>query len=222
MEEATLLIKMKEFMDVIDQVKKYKALLAALPDFAIIIALSIVAFLAGNIGSNLGIVFVSYINTDWISGVNTLQIMVLLIGLIVGVFWVNRKVRRTTSDAGNWKTVLEEGAPGAIKLLQELKWENIFKDIRDAKIGFLLYGICKTVAYWFLASAVFVLLFVFLGNVFHFIIDPVIIGGFSLAVVLVLNKNDFRKRYDQVGRLDGLLWELRWFDNEFRRDVFQT
>ena len=36
--EESLSSKLKEFMTVLDQVKKYSALLTALPDFAIIIA----------------------------------------------------------------------------------------------------------------------------------------------------------------------------------------
>jgi hypothetical protein len=222
MEEDSLLVKMKEFMNVIDRVRKYKTLLSALPDFSIIIALSIIAFLSGTILSKLGIVFVSYTNTDWIPRVNFLQVVVLLVGIIVGVFWVNRKVRRTITNAGQWNSVLNEGAPGALKLLQELDWENVFRDIRDAKIGFWLYGILKIAAYWLLTTAVFLFLGSLLGNVLHFIASPTLVGLFSLALVIVLNKNDFRKRYEQVGRLDALLWELRWFDNEFRRADFKA
>ena len=211
--------KMTEFMAVLDQVKKYRALLAALPDFAIIFALSLIAALSVDVVNHLGIVFITYINYNTILP-NALTFLALLIGLIVGVFLVNRKMRSV--QGGQWKTTLNEGAPGAIKLLQELNWDNVYAEIRYAKLGFWLYGLLKTVVYWLLAFFVSLFAAEYLGNAIHWNVNLSIVALFSLALVLALSKNDFQKRYDQVGRLDALLWELRWFDNEFRRTNFEA
>jgi len=218
--EKDLTSKMTDFMTVIDQVKKYRALLHSLPDFIIIIALTMVVFLLVSIFSNLAIVFVTYINPSWIPLNNTLQIILVLVGIVAAVFWINRKVKSV--KVGQWRNTLKEGTPGAIMLLQELNWDNIYSDIRYAKLGFWLYGVLKTAAYWLLTFFLSWVLVGYLSNILNWNFDFAVIALFSLALVLALSKNDLQKCFDQVGRLDALLWELRWFDNEFRRADFQA
>ena len=218
--EKDLTSKMTDFMTVIDQVKKYRALLHSLPDFIIIIALTMVAFLSVSIFSNLALVFVTYINPSWIPLNNTLQIILVIVGIVVAVFWINRRVKSV--KMGQWRNTLKEGAPGAVKLLQELDWANVFSEIRYAKLGFWLYGLLKTAAYWLLTFVISGVAAGYLASAIHWNFNLTIIALFSLAIVLALSKNDFQRRYDQMGRLDALLWELRWFDNEFRRADFQA
>jgi hypothetical protein len=218
--EETLSAKMKDFMTVLDQVKKYRELLASSVDFAIIIALSIVATLFVTIFSRLGLVFITYINPNWMPIDATVQILVFLAGITAGVFWVNRRLKSV--KAGQWRSALDEGTPGAIKLLQELNWDAIFTDIRYAKLGFWLYGTAKIVAYWVLTVIVFSILANILVFAIHSNVDILVVGLVSLVLVLALNRNDLRKRFNEVGRLDALLWELRWFDSEFRRADFKA
>ena len=221
--EEMLASKMKEFMTALDQVKKYRALLAVLPDFAIIMALSIIGWLSLSLLSKLGLVFVSYINTNWTPSVSISQLFVVVIGLLFGVFWVTRKV--SSVKVGQWKNTLNEGTPGAIKLLQELKWDEIFNEIRYAKLGFVLYGIAKILVYWLIAA--FISSFTaswLLSTAIHVNSFTMLMTMTMLALVLILflSRKDLRRRYDQVGSLDALLWELRWFDNEFRRADFKA
>jgi len=146
--------------------------------------------------------------------------LIFPVGIAVGVYWVGRKMKSV--KVGQWKSKLDEGVPGAIELLQSLEWETVFSDIRYAKVGFLLYGIAKMLTSWFL---VIVSLFLFNGiveSVFHVSINYVTILVLSLVVVLVLNRNGLRKRYEQVWKLDWLLWELRWFESEFRGANFEA
>lgn len=221
--EEMLASKMKEFMTALDQVKKYRALLAVLPDVAIIMALSIIGWLSLSLLSKLGLVFVSYINTNWTPSVSISQLFVVVIGLLFGVFWVTRKV--SSVKVGQWKNTLNEGTPGAIKLLQELKWDEIFNEIRYAKLGFVLYGIAKILVYWLIAA--FISSFTagwLLSTAIHVNSFTMLMTMTMLALVLILflSRKDLRRRYDQVGSLDALLWELRWFDNEFRRADFKA
>ncbi len=221
--EETLAAKMKDFMTAIDQVKKYRAFLVVLPDFAVIIALSIVGWLSLSLVSNFGRVFVSYTITGGVPSVSLLQLFAVIIGLLFGIFWVTRKV--SSVKVGQWKNTLDEGTPGAIKLLQELKWDEIFNEIRYAKLGFILYGIAKILVYWLIATFIssftagWLLSTAIHVNSFTMLITMTML---SLVLILFLSRKDLRKRYDQVGSLDALLWELRWFDNEFRRADFKT
>lgn len=176
--------------------------------------------LSVSIFSRFGLVFVTYINPGWLPFDNTLQIILILVGIVAALFWTNKRVKSV--KGGDWRNTLTEGAPGAIKLLQELNWDNIYNDIRYAKLGFWLYGILKTVAYWLLTFFVSWVAAGYLSNIINWNIAPGVIALFSLALVLALSKNDLQKRFDQIGRLDALLWELRWFDNEFRRTDFKA
>ena len=204
MMEDTLSSKIKEFMTVLDQVKKYSTLLTALPDFVIIITLSIIAALSTLIYSEFEVVFIS--RTSGLPQYMTfLSIIFFLTGILVGVYWVNRKVKSV--KVGQWNKVLDEGLPGVIKLLQELNWEDVFSNIRHAKLGSWLYGITKIAVYWLLAVIVFSLLTSNLQKFFHFGNADYVVELLSLIFVLVLSRKDVGKRYYQIGRLDMLFWE---------------
>ncbi len=209
---------MSEFMTKLDQVKKYRAIVASMTDFVLIIFASIVTALSLYIFMRLLLVFIGHNLLSTIGSI--LFLLIVPVGIFTGVFWVRRRVESV--NVGQWKDTLSEGAPGAIKLLQELQWNAIFSDIRSAKLGFFLYGISKVLAYWSLAVVSMVVFSELVGFVLHMNIDLVTILLFSLVVVLLLSRNDLGKRYEQMGRLDWLLWELRWFESEFRGANFEA
>jgi hypothetical protein len=217
--EDTLSLKFKEFMTVLDQVKKYRALLTALPDFAIIITLSIIVAISALIVSRLNSVYPSSSSSSFLNPSLLIPVS-LLVGIVIGVYWINRRLKSVR--VGQWKEVLDEGLPGVIKLLQELNWESVFSDIRHAKLGSWLYGVIKIMVYWMLTVVVFFFLTNFLQTMFHFGTADYVVELFSLVFVLVLSRKDISKRYHQVGRLDMLFWELRWFESEFRGANFEA
>ena len=123
---------------------------------------------------------------------------------------------------GQWKQVLDEGLPGVIKLLQELNWEEVFNNIRHAKLGSWLYGIAKIAVYWVLTVVGFSLITSVMRQSWHFGTPEYVIELLSLVFVLLLSKKDLCSRYKQIGRLDMLFWELRWFESEYRRADFEA
>ena len=206
-------------MSALDQVKKYREIVVSLTDFAIIILLSIIAALSVNIYTKFSFLYTG--PNQLLSFIASISfILTLPIGTILGALWVRRRVKSV--KLGQWKSTLSEGAPGAIKFLQEIEWQNIFKDIRSAKLGFLLFGISKVLTYWGLAILSFTLLSLILYLFFQISVYIITVVWFSLVVVLLLSKNDLHNRYEQMGRLDWLLWELRWFESEFRRANFEA
>ncbi len=82
--EEQLSLKMNEFMSVIDQVKKYRALLHALPDLAIIICLAFVGAFAADVWGHLNEVF----SNPNFAVTNLLSILFVAGGLAVAVFGV--------------------------------------------------------------------------------------------------------------------------------------
>ncbi len=215
--EDSLSSKFKEFMTALDHVKKYRVLLSALPDFAIILTVSIILALFTMILRNFNSVYVSQSSG---SVVFNYFVVFLFAGIVVGTYWVNQKIKSV--KVGQWKEQLDEGLPGVIKLLHEINWDNIFSDIRHAKLGSWLYGITKVVIYWILAVIVFFNLTCWLQNILHFGNAEYVVEVFSLVFVLVLSKKDLCNRYKQIGRLDMLFWELRWFESEFRGADFEA
>jgi hypothetical protein len=220
--EENLTGKMTEFMTVLDQVKAYRKLVSAMADFVLIVVASIVVLEAGYIIINLLDVF--YGQSIGYRGISLVlpsySALVLFFGVIVGVLWVRRKLSSVITM--QWKSTLDEGTPGAIRLLRETNWEKTFSDIRFAKLGFVLYGAVKILAYWVLAFFVFGVLAGVIQNTLHLSFDPISMVVIPLVLVLVLSMKDLGYRYEQVGRLDSLLWELRWFDSEFRRADFKA
>jgi len=78
------------------------------------------------------------------------------------------------------------------------------------------------VVYWLLTVTVFSFLTHILQTTFHFGTADYVVELFYLFFVLVLNRKDICNRYYQVGRLDMLFWELRWFESEFRGANFKV
>lgn len=207
-------------MTTLDQVKKYRQLASAMIDFALIVVASVVILLAVHITVNL-------LNLYGVSGVSLeswvvafANVVVVCLGVFVGVVWVGQKMDRVKTQ--QWKNTLNEGTPGALKLLQNTNWETIFNDIRFAKLGFALYGLIKVAAYWLITISILVVLSSLIGNIIHLNFDFIALLVIALVLVVTVNLKDIRNRYDQVGRLDALLWELRWFESEFRRTDFKT
>jgi hypothetical protein len=220
--EANLHAKMEEFMTTLDEVKKYKETALALADFILIVALAVVVLLAFNISLRFVSLFWFDVN-PYLGGFDaSINLVILLVGVAYGIRRAQERMARLPKK--QWKGTIDEGAPGAIRLLQELNWESIFREIGYAKIGFVVYGIIKIVAYWILAAFILVLVGDFFSFIVHVPADALMITLpiLALAVVVYLDRNDLRKRYDQVWNLDLLLWELRWFDSEFRRADFEA
>ncbi|MCW4009462.1 MAG: hypothetical protein NWF05_02430 [Candidatus Bathyarchaeota archaeon] len=221
--EQNLTAKMEMLMTALDQVRKYKEIVASMADFAVITALSIATALAFLMLAKFGVLFGWFNPWDGIAGLLALLTVIVLVGGVVFAgFWVNRRVRHV--KVGQWKPTLEEGAPGAIKLLQELNWENIFKDIRRAKMGFTIYGLTRVFISWLIIAVVLNFAAGFLSSIVHVaeINLTLTMDLLSVVIAVFINRKDLQKRYEQVGNLDALLWELRWFDNEFRRADFET
>lgn len=214
--EEQLSNKMTEFMVVLDQVKKYRALLYALPDIAVIVCLAFVGAFAADVYGHLSQVF----RFPTAGLPNMLSILFVAAGLAIAVFWGYRKMKK--AKVGEWKPTLNEGAPGVIKLLDNMNWADTFKGIRHAKLGFWLFGVLRTMIAWIIAFFAMDFVFSSISPIVFMRVDLQLIALFSLALVLTLSVNDFKKRFDQIGRLDSLLWELRWMDNDLRRNPFQT
>lgn len=243
MSKSTIVEKIEELMLSLDQVKKYRELARLVIDFAIIVLCSVALMLAIELFANyyrVGSAFYCYfqnplaftcnqemytngyrllgfngISNPTVMLVGLLTLITIPVGVIVGIVWVNHKFKKFSGGA--WKNSLTEGIPGALKLIQELDWNSVFEDIRISKIGYALYLIVKIIGYWVLAFVALILPYYLLAYAAHLEINFYILLLVSLALVLVRTRKDLQNRFKQVASLDTLLFELRWFESEFRR-----
>jgi len=237
-EEATIVAKVEELMGALDQVKRYRALSRLLIDFALVMLASVVLLLSWDLAVNFYRVqtgFYCYYSApvtytctaSSATGSPFLQLFAglspLLIpaaGVLIGVYWVDRKLKSV--KVGEWRESLKEGFPGAVKLLQDLKWDSVLEDIRASKIGYSVYFVVKVIGYWLFASILLFFPYVLGISALHQDVNLFVPAFISFVLVLVLSRNDLQKRYGQVVSLDNLMWELRWFSSEFKSAKFEA
>ena len=220
--EENVVAKVAELMETLDHVKKYNALARAFKRFAVIVVGSIAVFLA--IGASLGFLNLTVtLDRPQIFLSAVLLLLVPITGITAGVLFIRRRVN--SIKTGEWKDELSQGFPSALKILLEMEWDETFAEISAGRVGYALYGLLKTAAYWIITVFAVGLL----GNLLIFIIlhEPSLSGGFiwgllSILIVYLILRDDLSRRYNEIIALDKLLWELRWFSLELRRAEFQT
>jgi hypothetical protein len=217
--EETIVAKVAELMETLDQVKKYNTLTSSLKNFALIVLSSIVIFLA--VGGSIG--FLNLVATLDKPQIFVMSILLLLIpigGVSIGVYYITYKVNSIRS--GEWREELSNGFPSALKILTELDWGETFDEISSGRVGYAVYSILKAAAYLIIMTFVVGLV----ANLVAFtVLHQGLIGGpfsvlIAIFIVYFMLRKDFSRRYSQIRALDNLLWELRWFSVELRRADF--
>lgn len=218
--EETVVTKVAELLETLDQVKKYNALYSSLKIFALIVVSSIVAFLA--VGASIGFLdLVATLERPQILLYALLLLLIPISGVGVGVFYIRKKINSVKS--GEWKEELSNGFPSALKILTELNWDKTFDEISFGRVGYAIYTLLKVAAYWVITFFTVGLLGNFVGFLlFHkvAVLSSPILALLTLLVVYLLLRKDFSRRYHQIRALDKLLWELRWFSVELRSAEF--
>jgi len=239
MSEQDVVAKVEELMRSLDQVKRYKAFARLMADFLIIFLTSIAVLFFLEISVNVyklisgfpsyfanpNSVFTTYaVNT---SGSQVLQYIITLClllipaaGLLIGILWVDHKLKQIRLEG--WRETLREGFPGALKLLQELNWDSVLEDISLSRLSYTVYFVIKVIGYWALSLVILFFPYLFAASLIHINSNLYLLLLISLALVLVLSRKDLQKRYRQVQSLDALMWELRWFQSEFKSAEFKT
>lgn len=232
MSEQTVVSKVEELMQSLDQVKKYKALSRLMLDFIIILLASVAALLALELTVNFmhlsgafqgyfeNLTTLTMITLTSTSRNNLLAILVPGLGVLAGLAWVNYKLKKV--EVNIWKNTITEGFPGAIKLLQDIDWNTVLQDIRVAKIVYTLYSVAKVAGNWILAVLLLLIPYGLSVSFIHTSAVLYIFACLSLVIAFVLSRKDLKKKYQQLTSLDALLWELRWFNSEFKTAEFQA
>ena len=227
MTEAEITSKVEELMKALDQVRRYRALASLLVDFGIILLVSLAALLSLEVATDLaratsgfpcwfmganGFTCGSSILWPWGVMLGLAFFVIPVAGVIGGLVWVERRMKAV--KAGEWRPALQEGFPGAVKLLTQMNWSSVFDEMRVSKLGYMLYGVIKVVGYFILVSLLLSFVYPQILSFIHTGYDPTAMSVVSLVLVLALSRNDLQKRFKQVWSMDTLMWELRWFSSE--------
>ncbi len=220
--EESVVSKVSELMETLDHIKRYNALARSLKKFSFIVVGSIAVFLS--VGALLAIIKFAYSVEEPVSFLfGFLLLLIPLIGLAAGVFYVRRQVNNTKT--GEWKEKLSGGFPAALEVIMELDWDKTLDEISMGTLSYALYGLLKTAAYWLVTFFGFQLIANVLTLYFlhrSVIVDSFFLAAFALFLVLLLLGRDLLRRYKEIHALDMLLLELRWFSLELRRAEFQA
>ena len=226
MSEQDVVAKVGDLMRTLDDVKRYEELAYAMIDFAAIIIVSVIAVIALTMIQNFADIaygFPNFINgqayllfdqsfpaSPWIL---LCEFSILIGGLLLGVVWVDRRVSRT--KVGEWEETLNEGVPGAVKLLSNTEWDSLLGTVSLARVAYLFYALIKVAGYFLLASFVLSFVFLFSGFLFPVASSLNYVPFISLAIVLLFTRKSVAEGFRKLRSLD-----LRWFSSEFKRAEF--
>lgn len=143
MTEGTVVSKVGELLEALDNIKRYRAFARSLRAFAAILVTTISLYVI------LRIALINFILPEFTTRILLSQLLLLLIpisGLVAGILYVNHKVNAVKT--GQWRGELAGGFPSALQKLQELNWQETFDEISEGKLGYMIYSVLKTVGYW--------------------------------------------------------------------------
>jgi hypothetical protein len=229
MSEADVVEKVSELMEALDQVRKYRELAYAMVDFLAVLVVSVIAsilmvFFQGLYDVTSG--FPAYGPGLAIGGivlpsnglVSIAVAVIILGGLLVGMLWVDRRVKRT--ETGEWKKTMEEGVPGAVKLLSELDWDSLLGTVSIARVAYLFYAVIKIAGYSLLTYVLLFFIGAFLEIWSRLPSGPEYLVPASIVLVLIFSKKNLEAGFNRLRSLDLLFWDLRGFYSEFKRAEF--
>jgi hypothetical protein len=229
MSEADVVENVSDLMQALDEVRKYRELAYAMVDFLAILVVSVIAsiliiFLQGVYDITSGFpVYGPGLPLGGIalpsSGLASIVVVAIILGgILTGTLWVDRRVKRIKT--GEWKKTIEEGVPGAVKLLSELDWDSLLGTVSISRVAYLFYAMLKIVGYSLLT---FVLLF-FIGGFLELWpglpSGPEYLVPVSVVLVLIFSKKSLEAGFNRLRSLDLLFWDLRGFYSEFKRAEF--
>ena len=227
MTEAEVVEQVSALMRALDDVRRYRELASAMVDFLAILVVTVTAsilmiFLQGVYDVTSG--FPAYGANFSLGGIPSSNlaslaiIFIVLGGVLGGILWVDRRVRRTRT--GGWEKTMEEGVPGAVKLLSEMDWESQLSMVSTSRLAYLFYAVLKVAGYSLLTYFFLVIIGGFLGLWYVIPSGPEYLVPLSVVVVLILSKRSLEAGFNRLRSLDLLFWDLRGFYSEFKRAEF--
>jgi FtsH-binding integral membrane protein len=217
--EETVVKKVAELMETLDEIKKYNVLDRHLKKFTIIV----IGAIAICILVNLSISFFGLLRAFNEFERFFLNFPIVLIptgGVLAGILFVKRKINAVKT--GEWEKELSKGFPSALKLLSEIDGDTAFDVVSSGRLGYAMYSLVKGAAYGF----IFFFIIGFVLNLLTYIVLHRIgaLGyasfHFSFLAMILYLWHELSKRFNEIRAIDKLHWELRRLGYELRNTEF--
>ena len=214
--EESVVAKVAELMETLDQVKKYGVLARHFRMFALIVVGSIVICSLVNVWLPFSGLLNAF-NGPQRFFLTFPLVLIPVTGVALGVFFVRKKINAV--NTGEWKDELSEGFPSALKRLSKIDWAEAFNEISSGGLGYVMYGLVKGIAYGIIA---FFILGFAINLITYIVLNRVGALGYasfflSLLVAFLYLKSDLSRRFNEIREIDKLEWELRRVSDELRR-----
>ncbi len=227
MSEKDVVEKVGDLMRALDDVRRYRELAHAMVDYVAIVVVAVIASIlvvffqgvyevAHGFPTNGGNLSVAGVPSN--SFVSLAVLIIVSGGILGGVLWVDRRVKRTKT--GEWEKTMEEGVPGAVKLLSELDWESQLGMVSASRIAYLFYAVLKVAGYSLVTYFFLTIIGGFSGLWYLVPSGPEFLVPASVIVVLIFSKKSLEAGFNRLRSLDLLFWDLRGFYTEFKRAEF--
>lgn len=222
--EEEVVNKVRQLVQAMDRIQRYKQLVHSLPEFVIIV----LVFVFVSVTFYL-LLLLNYFITggmQFIAAIAPLiSFCIISAGIVYASFWMNSQFERPVGQ--DWDYKLKEGFPGALEILSMTDYESLIDDARIGKLGFYLAGLGAFLGYWF---AIFVVIF-FVSDFAYYSVFPIkslivsevyIPLALSIPIAIVLSLSRLERSYREIWAVESLIWGLRWFVSEFGRAEFKT
>lgn len=219
MTEESIVAKVAELMETLDEVRKYDALDRHFRKFALIVVGSIVIMIIAYVLLPYSGLLAAFNFTERFL-LTHLLVLIPINGFIIGVLFIRGKINAVKT--GEWKEELSHGFPSALKILSEMNWDSFFNAVSSGGLSYVMYGLVKGAAYWTITY--FALGIAFNITTYIVIHQTGALGGasiwFSLLITFAYLKKDLHRRINEIRALDKLYWELRRLSYELKSTEF--
>lgn len=162
--------------------------------------------------------------------------IMMIIGA-VAVYIVTVLLNRRALRKREWKAVpfdRSKGRDEIVGAITGIDWEKTRKELKRAKFSFIIYNLSIIGIYSFLLFFILLFLFVFSSVLILFLIHftasiatnfPLIYSillAISVLLSLLILRKTLKASLHELGGLDVILDQLRWFLDEFEKSGLQT
>jgi len=216
MKEDLVVSKVRELMETLDHIKRYKELSNSLRRFVVIVALSVLAYIGIRVFT-IALRYFFHVDLIFTYIISFATLFIPIAGIIYGILIIRRRVRSVKT--GEWKETLSQGFRGALELLSKIDWEATIEEINAVKSSSFYYGVARLASY---ATILFLLIAVIpVRNATSPMITLAVLLTVPVAAVFAFEGFNLIRRYRVSRSLDSLTKELRSFYSDFTRSEFE-
>lgn len=222
MNQDDAVAKMRELMETMDTMEKFKNIrdkwpTAILIGFSSILASALIFLL---------VYYVDYLTADPYLGNLLIGNSYFGAGLfaaiawILGIFFMYRVLNKayTSYKPTDWSENLKEGPLGIIKIMAKYDWDQKLIDLRKSKQGYIIVTASQMgLNFFFFTILLFFSVGLFIAFVFQVSPNVYYIILFAFLFTMILGDKNLKRLHQRLWLADILIGEIGRFSSEFRQ-----